>query len=166
MYPPGATAMFTWSCLCLHKAAFLQRHQPSYRHTSLLTDTPVFLQRHQTYCNKGPCCSTHLNELHLQRPRIQTRSHADLPDIRTSAYLLFRGQTGDTSPPIIYNIMYYTHKHCVCVCVYAQSFSQSCLPLCDSSWLMDCSPPGSSVHGTFQARILEWVAIPFSRGSS
>ena len=29
-----------------------------------------------------------------------------------------------------------------------------------------CSPPGSSVHGIFQARILEWVAIPFSRGSS
>ena len=30
---------------------------------------------------------------------------------------------------------------------------------------MDCSPPGSSVHGILQARILEWVAIPFSRGS-
>ena len=35
--------------------------------------------------------------------------------------------------------------------------------LCD---LMDCSPPGSSVHGISQARILKWVAIPFSRGSS
>ena len=31
---------------------------------------------------------------------------------------------------------------------------------------MDCSPPGSSVHWIFQARILEWFAIPFSRGSS
>ena len=31
---------------------------------------------------------------------------------------------------------------------------------------MDCSPPGSSVHGILQARILEWVAIPCSRGSS
>ena len=31
---------------------------------------------------------------------------------------------------------------------------------------MDCSPPGSSVHGIFQTRILEWVAIPSSRGSS
>ena len=31
---------------------------------------------------------------------------------------------------------------------------------------MDCSPPGSSVHGIFQARTLEWVAIPFSRGPS
>ena len=32
--------------------------------------------------------------------------------------------------------------------------------------VMDCSLPGSSVHGIFQARVLEWVAIPFSRGSS
>ena len=35
--------------------------------------------------------------------------------------------------------------------------------LCDP---MDCSPSGSSVHGILQARTLEWVAIPFSRGSS
>ena len=36
----------------------------------------------------------------------------------------------------------------------------------DLLWPMDCSPPGSSVRGIFQARILEWVAISFSRGSS
>ena len=41
--------------------------------------------------------------------------------------------------------------------------SQSCPTICDA---MDYSPPGSSVHGIFQTRILEWVAIPFSRGSS
>ena len=41
--------------------------------------------------------------------------------------------------------------------------AQSCLTLCDP---MDCSPPGSSVHGTHQARTLEWVAMPSSRGSS
>ena len=35
-----------------------------------------------------------------------------------------------------------------------------------SLWPMDCSPPGSSVHGIFQERILEWFAISFSRGSS
>ena len=40
--------------------------------------------------------------------------------------------------------------------------SQSCLTLCDR---MDCSPPSSSVHGLLQA-IQEWVAVPFSRGSS
>ena len=41
--------------------------------------------------------------------------------------------------------------------------AQLCPTLCDP---MDCSLPGSSVHGILQARILEWVAIPFFRGSS
>ena len=41
--------------------------------------------------------------------------------------------------------------------------AQLCLALCDP---LDCSPPGSSVHGILQARILEWVAISFSWGSS
>ena len=40
--------------------------------------------------------------------------------------------------------------------------TQSCQTLCDHT---DCSPPGSSVHGISQARILEWVVILFSRGS-
>ena len=44
-----------------------------------------------------------------------------------------------------------------------REFAQSCPTLCDS---MDCSLPGSSIHGILQARILEWVAISFSRGSS
>ena len=41
--------------------------------------------------------------------------------------------------------------------------AQLCPTLCDP---MECSPPGSSIHGIFQARILEWVVISFSRGSS
>ena len=41
--------------------------------------------------------------------------------------------------------------------------AQSYLTLCN---LMDCSPPGSSVHGILEARILECVPIPFSRGHS
>ena len=48
------------------------------------------------------------------------------------------------------------------VCIHAKSL-QLCPILCDP---MDYSPPGSSVHGILQARILEWLAIPFSRGSS
>ena len=47
-------------------------------------------------------------------------------------------------------------------CVRAKLL-QSYLTLCDP---MDCSPAGSSVHGILQARMLEWVATPFSRGSS
>ena len=41
--------------------------------------------------------------------------------------------------------------------------AQSCQTLCDP---MDCSPPGFSIQGIFQAKVMEWVAISFSRGSS
>ena len=57
--------------------------------------------------------------------------------------------------------MRHTYNIVDCACMRAQSL-HSCLTLCDP---MDCSP-GSSVHGIPQARILEWVAIPSSRGSS
>ena len=49
---------------------------------------------------------------------------------------------------------------CVCVCTHERAcvggVTQLCLTLYDS---MDCCPPGSSVHGILQTRILEWVAI-------
>ena len=48
----------------------------------------------------------------------------------------------------------------VCVCVWV---AQLCPTLCNP---MDSCLPGSSVHGILQARILEWVVVPFSRGSS
>ena len=51
---------------------------------------------------------------------------------------------------------------CVRLCLCAKSL-QSCLTLCDP---MDCRPPGSSVYGILQARKLEWVSLPSSRGSS
>ena len=50
---------------------------------------------------------------------------------------------------------------CVCMCVCTHI--QSCSTLC---YLTNCGPPCSSVHEFFQARILEWVAISYSRGSS
>jgi len=46
---------------------------------------------------------------------------------------------------------------------YACTVAQSCPILCDP---MDCRPPGSTILGILQARILQWVAISFSRGSS
>ena len=48
-------------------------------------------------------------------------------------------------------------RHCK-PAMHAQSHPTLCDP-------MDCSPPGSCVRGSLQARILEWVAIPFSEGS-
>ena len=60
-------------------------------------------------------------------------------------------------------------KYCINICLFSSFLevcclvTKSCPTLCDP---MDCSLPGSSVHGILQARILEWVAIPFSRRSS
>ena len=52
------------------------------------------------------------------------------------------------------------HKNIACMCA-------KLIQLCPTLWdAMDCNPPGSSVHGILQARILEWVAVPSSRGSS
>ena len=70
------------------------------------------------------------------------------------------------------HILYYVYIHIhlytyIHVLYYIYAFI---LSLFSHVWLfathMDCSPPGSPVHGTLQARILEWVASPFSRGSS
>ena len=58
---------------------------------------------------------------------------------------------------VIYSLR---HKNIdIVLCLVTQSCPTPCNP-------MDCSPPDSSVHGILQARILEWVAIPFFRGSS
>ena len=57
---------------------------------------------------------------------------------------------------MLYTLNLYT------ACVRAKSF-QACLTLCN---LMDCSPPGFSAHRILQARILEWVSMPSSKGSS
>ena len=53
---------------------------------------------------------------------------------------------------------YYSHIYTY---IKESEVAQSCLTLCDP---MDCSLPGSSVHGIFQAIVLEWIAISFSRG--
>ena len=68
---------------------------------------------------------------------------------------------------VMYNTKLFTFI-CVCVCVCARAracilVAQSCPTLCDP---IDCSLLGSSVHGILQTRILEWVAISFSRISS
>ena len=58
---------------------------------------------------------------------------------------------------LVYFLYSQIHLSCVCVLI-----TQSCPTLCDP---VDCSPPGS-IHGILQIRILEWVAISFSKGSS
>ena len=61
------------------------------------------------------------------------------------------------------NEVFVDHRHIHLLCHYCCWVVKLCRTLCNS---MDCRPPVSSVHGIFQARILEWVAIHFSRGSS
>ena len=67
---------------------------------------------------------------------------------------------GAATPLLPSLLVWVLHQHTcsdtVCVC-------SVCLTLCDP---VDCSPPGSSVHGMLQARALEWSAISFSKGSS
>ena len=58
-------------------------------------------------------------------------------------------------------IIFQEHMY-LCPCAVLCLVAQSCPTLCDP---VDCSPPGSSVHGILQARTLEWVARPSSRGS-
>ena len=81
-------------------------------------------------------------------------SPGDLPDpgIEPVSPALV-GELFTTEPPGGSSEVHY------CYCLVAKS----CLTLCDPRY---CSLPGSSVHGILQARILEWVAIFFSRGSS
>ena len=55
------------------------------------------------------------------------------------------------------NVVFTPSYYFIVVCVL---ISQSCSTLCDSK---DCNPPGASLHGVLQARILQWVAILFSR---
>ena len=62
----------------------------------------------------------------------------------------------------LYNLWFNNCLRQLLVCVRSQSL-QPRPTLCDPT---DCSPPSSSIHGILQARILEWVAMPSSRGSS
>ena len=85
-------------------------------------------------------------------------------------FLVWFGATTPTSTIAPIKMSFYGTRH---YCEYLRvlvhlilitcSVSQSRLTLCDP---LDCSPPGSSVHGILKARILEWVAISSSRGSA
>ena len=111
-------------------------------------------------------CSTPGLPVHHQLPEFtQTRVHRVGDAIQPSHPL------SSPSPPApnpsrhqglfqwVIQVSINNYSDYVCVCLVVQS----CLTLCDP---VNYSPPSSSVHGILQARILEWGAIPFSRGSS
>ena len=83
---------------------------------------------------------------------------------RSGTAELKRGlQLGETGPLFKRKYLVQIHSLFIARKVKRKVKSLSRVQLCDP---MDCSPPGSSIHGIFQARILEWVAISFSRRSS
>ena len=80
----------------------------------------------------------------------------------TSEYIMLWGMQGIPEIQECYFPMQFMLSitlYCCCCCLVTKSYLTPCDP-------MGCSLPGSSVHGILQARILEWVAISFSRGSS
>ena len=77
------------------------------------------------------------------------------PRDRTQVSCIARGCFTSWAPREAFQILHWKKS--------GSEVAQSCPTLCDPR---DCSLPGFSVHGIFQARVLEWVAISFSRGSS
>ena len=100
----------------------------------------------------------------LQELCVDARLHETVSSCHTPALCLGFLQrvsgAGVSTPPPLPRLIAFLCSRSVYVCVL---LAQLCPTLCNP---MDCSPPGSSVHEISQARILEWVAIPFSRGSS
>ena len=87
------------------------------------------------------------------KPLVQDESYHICPNIRQFLTL-----------PNEIKKVFSQHKIISIFSIYVKvSVAQFCLTLCDP---MDCSSPGSSGHGILQARILQWVAIAFSRGCS
>ena len=99
------------------------------------------------------CVCRHTHRQTIRVPRVVQTEREDFGQPRVEAKGSGADDTDPTNtPPVSDNC-----KKKVKVLV-----AQSCLTLCNP---IDCSPTGSSVCGILQARILEWVTIPFSRGS-
>ena len=117
--------------------------------------------------NSQPDCQT---AFHLYFPPVDLaclpeplgRWHSS-PEM-SSLFTATLSHTSDTASPFVGHLAIQSYLLSIyLLCMHACSVTQSCTNLCNP---MDCSLPGSSVLGILQARILEWVNIPFSRGSS
>ena len=130
-----------------------------------LQNTPQSLlssrEKHLNHClNHSSKWQIHC--LDLSSKRLLTSLHGDDICPESSSSLLDLSFSSSTSKStLIYELCFVIWFVPLCSSVYMHA--QSCLTLCDP---MDCSPPGFTVHEIFQARILEWVVIFFSRGSS
>ena len=110
--------------------------------------------------------------LKILQARLQQYLNCELPDVQAG----FRKGTGTRNQianicwiiekarkvPEKHLLLHYLLRQSLSLCESESEVTQSCPTLYDP---VDCSLPGSSIHGISQARILEWVAISFSRGS-
>ena len=95
------------------------------------------------------------------RERCRLRKYQRLPQLYLSLIKVWSGTHFDNNNKESVTVTLWLRKNLISMCCVKSL--QSHLTLCDS---MDCSSPGSSVHGILQARVLEWFEMPFSRGSS
>ena len=95
--------------------------------------------------------------MHSKNPDVKERQRVNETGPKDLLILLEISQEGDEG--LNFLLFFWGGELSIDVVVAVQSLSH--VRLCNP---MDCITPGSSVHGILQARILEWVAIPFSRG--
>ena len=111
---------------------------------------------------------------HPSAPALRTLSHASNLDSRSLSHMIIYMFQCYSLKSSHSRLLPQNPKDCfIHLCLFCclayrvivqfSSVAQSCLTLCDP---MDCSLLGSSLHGILQARVLVWVAISFSRGSS
>ena len=115
-----------------------------------------------------PLCFTHITNIVLNAnvllghvakipsSSLQRTSHLENESVFNGILSVSNNRNQNQTSLITRPIYWFVYAH-------ACSVAQPCPTLCDP---MGCSPPGSSVHGFSQARVLEWVAISSSRGSS
>ena len=104
------------------------------------------------YCSMSSsnCCFLTCIQISQEAGQVGWYSHL----LKTSSFL-----SSFSLPVLLFIYFFFIVVKYAALCLVTQLCPTLCYP-------MDCSPPRSSVHGTLQARILEWVAMPYSRGSS
>ena len=143
------------------------RVQPVLYNLSIPSDFQVFSKTNSKTSKGIPLCQMVKNPPAMQETQVPSLGQEDplekgmathsrilaceIPQTRGPGGLQSVGLQRDTTEQLTLPLM----------CATCAKSCQSCPTLCDS---MDCCPPGSPVHEILQARILEWVAVPFSRG--